>query len=160
MNKRKRLLALICVALMTSEFLPTQVIANATLNLSEVKVDEELANNEKLENSESTENVVLEENKSNDTGLEGEKTESKVEVKEENKTETKVEENKPVAELKNSIFTFFIKEKNSSKDNDKIKEFLSFKFNRETNKFEMDKNIEKDFSINKDKTSLKLTRCY
>ena len=66
MNKRKRLLALICVALMTSEFLPTQVIANATLNLSEVKVDEELANNEKLENSESTENVVLEENKSND----------------------------------------------------------------------------------------------
>ena len=70
MNKRKRLLALICVALMTSEFLPTQVIANATLNLSEVKVDEELANNEKLENSESTENVVLEENKSNDTGLE------------------------------------------------------------------------------------------
>ena len=97
MNKRKRLLALICVALMTSEFLPTQVIANATLNLSEVKVDEELANNEKLENSESTENVVLEENKSNDTGLEDEKTESKV------------EENKPVAELKNSIFTFFIK---------------------------------------------------
>ena len=97
MNKRKRLLALICVALMTSEFLPTQVIANATLNLSEVKVDEELANNEKLENSESTENVVLEENKSNDTGLEGEKTESKVEVKEENKTESKVEENKPVA---------------------------------------------------------------
>lgn len=153
MNKRKRLLALICVALMTSEFLPTQVIANATLNLSEVKVDEELANNEKLENSESTENVVLEENKSNDTGLEGEKTESKVEVKEENKTETKVEENKPVAELKNSIFTFFIKEKNSSKDNNKIKEFLSFKFNRETNKFEMDKNIEKDFSINKDENS-------
>ena len=153
MNKRKRLLALICVALMTSEFLPTQVIANATLNLSEVKVDEELANNEKLENSESTENVVLEENKSNDTGLEGEKTESKVEVKEENKTETKVEENKPVAELKNSIFTFFIKEKNSSKDNNKIKEFLSFKFNRETNKFEMDKNIEKDFSINKDESS-------
>ena len=141
MNKRKRLLALICVALMTSEFLPTQVIANATLNLSEVKVDEELANNEKLENSESTENVVLEENKSNDTGLEGEKT------------ETKVEENKPVAELKNSIFTFFIKEKNSSKDNNKIKEFLSFKFNRETNKFEMDKNIEKDFSINKDENS-------
>ena len=153
MNKRKRLLALICVALMTSEFLPTQVIANATLNLSEVKVDEELANNEKLENSESTENVVLEENKSNDTGLEGEKTESKVEVKEENKTESKVEENKPVAELKNSIFTFFIKEKNSSKDNNKIKEFLSFKFNRETNKFEMDKNIEKDFSINKDENS-------
>ena len=153
MNKRKRLLALICVALMTSEFLPTQVIANATLNLSEVKVDEELANNEKLENSESTENVVLEENKSNDTALEGEKTESKVEVKEENKTETKVEENKPVAELKNSIFTFFIKEKNSSKDNNKIKEFLSFKFNRETNKFEMDKNIEKDFSINKDENS-------
>ena len=141
MNKRKRLLALICVALMTSEFLPTQVIANATLNLSEVKVDEELANNEKLENSESTENTVLEENKSNDTGLEGEKTESKV------------EENKPVAELKNSIFTFFIKEKNSSKDNNKIKEFLSFKFNRETNKFEMDKNIEKDFSINKDENS-------
>ena len=141
MNKRKRLLALICVALMTSEFLPTQVIANATLNLSEVKVDEELANNEKLENSESTENVVLEENKSNDTGLEGEKP------------ETKVEENKPVAELKNSIFTFFIKEKNSSKDNNKIKEFLSFKFNRETNKFEMDKNIEKDFSINKDENS-------
>lgn len=141
MNKRKRLLALICVALMTSEFLPTQVIANATLNLSEVKVDEELANNEKLENSESTENVVLEENKSNDTGLEDEKTESKV------------EENKPVAELKNSIFTFFIKEKNSSKDNNKIKEFLSFKFNRETNKFEMDKNIEKDFSINKDENS-------
>ena len=141
MNKRKRLLALICVALMTSEFLPTQVIANATLNLSEVKVDEELANNEKLENSESTENVVLEENKSNDTGLEGEKT------------ETKVEENKPVAELKNSIFTFFIKEKNSSKDSNKIKEFLSFKFNRETNKFEMDKNIEKDFSINKDENS-------
>ena len=153
MNKRKRLLALICVALMTSEFLPTQVIANATLNLSEVKVDEELANNEKLENSESTENVVLEENKSNDTGLEGEKTESKVEVNEENKTETKVEENKPVAELKNSIFTFFIKEKNSSKDSNKIKEFLSFKFNRETNKFEMDKNIEKDFSINKDENS-------
>ena len=87
MNKRKRLLALICVALMTSEFLPTQVIANATLNLSEVKVDEELANNEKLENSESTENVVLEENKSNDTGLEDEKTESKVEVNEENKFE-------------------------------------------------------------------------
>ena len=141
MNKRKRLLALICVALMTSEFLPTQVIANATLNLSEVKVDEELDNNEKLENSESTENVVLEENKSNDTGLEGEKT------------ETKVEENKPVAELKNSIFTFFIKEKNSSKDNNKIKEFLSFKFNRETNKFEIDKNIEKDFSINKDENS-------
>ena len=141
MNKRKRLLALICVALMTSEFLPTQVIANATLNLSEVKVDEELANNEKLENSESTENVVLEENKSNDTGLEDEKTESKV------------EENKPVAELKNSIFTFFIKEKNSSKDSNKIKEFLSFKFNRETNKFEMDKNIEKDFSINKDENS-------
>ena len=112
-KQRKRLLSLICVALMTSEFLPTQVIANATLNLSEVKVDEELANNEKLENSESTENVVLEENKSNDTGLEGEKTESKVE---ENKTESKVEENKPVAELKNSIFTFFIKEKNSSKD--------------------------------------------
>lgn len=153
MNKRKRLLALICVALMTSEFLPTQVIANATLNLSEVKVDEELANNEKLENSESTENVVLEENKSNDTGLEDEKTESKIEVKEENKTETKVEENKPVVELKNSIFTFFIKEKNSSKDNNKIKEFLSFKFNRETNKFEMDKNIEKDFSINKDENS-------
>ena len=150
MNKRKRLLALVCVALMTSEFLPTQVIANATLNLSEVKVDEELANNEKLENSESTENVVLEENKSNDTGLEGEKTETKVE---ENKTESKVEENKPVAELKNSIFTFFIKEKNSSKDNNKIKEFLSFKFNRETNKFEMDKNIEKDFSINKDENS-------
>ena len=150
MNKRKRLLALICVALMTSEFLPTQVIANATLNLSEVKVDEELANNEKLENSESTENAVLEENKSNDTGLEGEKTETKVE---ENKTESKVEENKPVAELKNSIFTFFIKEKNSSKDNNKIKEFLSFKFNRETNKFEMDKNIEKDFSINKDENS-------
>ena len=64
MNKRKRLLALICVALMTSEFLPTQVIANATLNLSEVKVDEELANNEKLENSESTESTILEENKS------------------------------------------------------------------------------------------------
>ena len=42
---------MICVALMTSEFLPTQVIANATLNLSEVKVDEELANNEKLENT-------------------------------------------------------------------------------------------------------------
>ena len=141
MNKRKRLLALICVALMTSEFLPTQVIANATLNLSEVKVDEELANNEKLENSESTESTILEENKSNDTGLEGEKTESKV------------EENKPVAELKNSIFTFFIKEKNSSKDSNKIKEFLSFKFNRETNKFEMDKNIEKDFSINKDENS-------
>ena len=141
MKQRKRLLSLICVALMTIEFLPTQLIANATLNLSEVKVDEELANNEKLENSESTENVVLEENKSNDTGLEDEKTESKV------------EENKPVAELKNSIFTFFIKEKNSSKDNDKIKEFLSFKFNRETNKFEMDKNIEKDFSINKDESS-------
>ena len=83
----------------------------------------------------------LEENKSNDTGLEDEKT------------ETKVEENKPVAELKNSIFTFFIKEKNSSKDSNKIKEFLSFKFNRETNKFEMDKNIEKDFSINKDENS-------
>ena len=44
MNKRKRLLALICVALMTSEFLPTQVIANATLNSNEVKEIEESEN--------------------------------------------------------------------------------------------------------------------
>ena len=44
MNKRKRLLALICVALMTIEFLPKQLIANATLNSNEVKEIEESEN--------------------------------------------------------------------------------------------------------------------
>lgn len=43
-KQRKRLLSLICVALMTIEFLPTQLIANATLNSNEVKEIEESEN--------------------------------------------------------------------------------------------------------------------
>ena len=138
MKQRKRLLSLICVALMTIEFLPTQLIANATLNSNEVKEVEESENKDiQKEDSDTKKEVVSEEKTADISKLEG---------------ETEVKEEKVENQLKNSIFTFFIKEKTISNSSN-IKEFLSLKFNRETKKFEVSKNIEKDFSINKDESS-------
>ena len=138
MKQRKRLLSLICVALMTIEFLPTQLIANATLNSNEVKEVEESENKDRQkEDSDTKKEVVSEEKTADISKLEG---------------ETEVKEEKVENQLKNSIFTFFIKEKTISNSSN-IKEFLSLKFNRETKKFEVSKNIEKDFSINKDESS-------
>ena len=138
MKQRKRLLSLICVALMTIEFLPTQLIANATLNSNEVKEVEESEDKDiQKEDSDTKKEVVSEEKTADISKLEG---------------ETEVKEEKVENQLKNSIFTFFIKEKTISNSSN-IKEFLSLKFNRETKKFEVSKNIEKDFSINKDENS-------
>ena len=138
MKQRKRLLSLICVALMTIEFLPTQLIANATLNSNEVKEVEESENKDiQKEDSDTKKEVVSEEKTADISKLEG---------------ETEVKEEKVENQLKNSIFTFFIKEKTISNSSN-IKEFLSLKFNRETKKFEVSKDIEKDFSINKDENS-------
>ena len=138
MKQRKRLLSLICVALMTIEFLPTQLIANATLNSNEVKEVEESENKDiQKEDSDTKKEVVSEEKTADISKLEG---------------ETEVKEEKVENQLKNSIFTFFIKEKTISNSSN-IKELLSLKFNRETKKFEVSKNIEKDFSINKDESS-------
>ena len=138
MKQRKRLLSLICVALMTIEFLPTQLIANATLNSNEVKEVEESENKDiQKEDSDTKKEIVSEEKTADISKLEG---------------ETEVKEEKVENQLKNSIFTFFIKEKTISNSSN-IKEFLSLKFNRETKKFEVSKNIEKDFSINKDESS-------
>jgi len=137
-KQRKRLLSLICVALMTIEFLPTQLIANATLNSNEVKEVEESENKDiQKEDSDTKKEIVSEEKTADISKLEG---------------ETEVKEEKVENQLKNSIFTFFIKEKTISNSSN-IKEFLSLKFNRETKKFEVSKNIEKDFSINKDESS-------
>ena len=162
MNSRKRLLSLICVALMTTEFLPAQAIANATTTL-ESKKDMEKENSSEntthKEDSDSKEEnkkedksdfITLEENKSEAEIKEEVKTETESKDKAENKDETNIED-KTASEFKNSIFTFFIREKENndkefSNDN-KSKEFLSIKFNRETNKFEVVKNIEDNFSI-------------
>ena len=60
-KQRKRLLSLICVALMTIEFLPTQLIANATLNSNEVKEVEESENKDiQKEDSDTKKEVVSE----------------------------------------------------------------------------------------------------
>ena len=79
MKQRKRLLSLICVALMTIEFLPTQLIANATLNSNEVKEVEESENKDiQKEDSDTKKEVVSEEKTADISKLEGE-----TEVKEE-----------------------------------------------------------------------------
>ena len=80
MKQRKRLLSLICVALMTIEFLPTQLIANATLNSNEVKEVEESENKDiqKEDSDKKKKEVVSEEKTADISKLEGE-----TEVKEE-----------------------------------------------------------------------------
>ena len=63
-NSRKRLLSLICVALMTTEFLPAQAIANATTTLESKKDMEKENSSENTTHKEDSDSK--EENKKED----------------------------------------------------------------------------------------------